>query len=146
MICAYGPCSATGGNGWARDFLAGVLTIPTTPFLNNIGGRYHIQYASTMSCKFSSSSVFTYSPPRLDVFTDMEFANQPAFSFIFVLAVYVIYWNGPTLRKKSRFAQQLSDARADTGGHGYCLTRFLTIPRPRASERSQQELRARASD
>lgn len=34
MICAYGPysASATGGNGWARDFLAGVLTSPATPF------------------------------------------------------------------------------------------------------------------
>ena len=30
MICAYGPysASATGGNGWSRDFLAGVLTLP----------------------------------------------------------------------------------------------------------------------
>lgn len=54
MICAYGPysASATGGNGWSRDFLAGVLTIPATPFFNNIGGRYHIQYASTILCKF----------------------------------------------------------------------------------------------
>ena len=34
MICAYGPysASATGGNGWARDFLSGVLTVPATPF------------------------------------------------------------------------------------------------------------------
>ena len=34
MICAYGPyaASATGGNGWARDFLAGVLTVPAVPF------------------------------------------------------------------------------------------------------------------
>lgn len=34
MICAYGPysASATGGNGFARDFLAGVLTVPATPF------------------------------------------------------------------------------------------------------------------
>lgn len=37
MICAYGPysASATGGNGWARDFLAGVLTLPATPFFNS---------------------------------------------------------------------------------------------------------------
>ena len=37
MICAYGPysASATGGNGWARDFLAGVLTIPATPFFTS---------------------------------------------------------------------------------------------------------------
>ena len=34
MICAYGPysASATGGNGFARNFLAGVLTVPATPF------------------------------------------------------------------------------------------------------------------
>lgn len=34
MICAYGPysASATGGNGWARDFMAGVLTVPAVPF------------------------------------------------------------------------------------------------------------------
>jgi MFS family permease len=53
MICAYGPysASATGGNGWSRDFLAGVLTIPATPFFENIGGRYHFQYASTILCK-----------------------------------------------------------------------------------------------
>ena len=37
MICAYGPysASATGGNGWSRDFLAGVLTIPATPFFES---------------------------------------------------------------------------------------------------------------
>lgn len=37
MVCAYGPysASATGGNGWARDFLAGVLTIPATPFFQS---------------------------------------------------------------------------------------------------------------
>ena len=72
MICAYGPysASATGGNGWSRDFLAGVLTIPATPFfesksplrskrfrgtdqqLADIGGKYHLEYASTILCKF----------------------------------------------------------------------------------------------
>ena len=38
MICAYGPysASATGGNGWARDLLAGVLTVPATPFYDSM--------------------------------------------------------------------------------------------------------------
>jgi len=88
MICAYGPysASATGGNGWSRDFLAGVLTIPATPFFTNIGGRYHLSYASTiLAC----------------------------ISFVLVIAVYVIYWKGPVLRARSPFAQQLSDARKD---------------------------------
>ena len=59
MICAYGPysASATGGNGWSRDFLAGVLTIPATPFYNNIGSN-PLAYASTILCKSISSEDF----------------------------------------------------------------------------------------
>ncbi|KAL8822337.1 MAG: hypothetical protein Q9191_006927 [Dirinaria sp. TL-2023a] len=91
MICAYGPysASATGGNGWSRDFLAGVLTIPATPFFTNIGGKKHLQDASTI--------LF-------------------CIAFVLVIAVYVIYWQGPVLRKRSPFAQQLQDARQ--GGDG----------------------------
>jgi MFS family permease len=91
MICAYGPysASATGGNGWARDFLAGVLTLPATPFFTNIGGENHLAYASTI--------LF-------------------AISLLLVVSVYVIYWKGPELRKRSPFAQQLSAAREETGG------------------------------
>jgi hypothetical protein len=95
MICAYGPysASATGGNGWARDFLAGVLTIPATPFFTNIGKEsgYNLEYACTiLAC----------------------------ISFVLVIAVYVVYWKGPTLRKRSAFAQQLAGAREEqnTGG------------------------------
>lgn len=38
MICAYGPysASATGGNGFARDFLAGALTVSATPFYQSL--------------------------------------------------------------------------------------------------------------
>lgn len=91
MICAYGPysASATGGNGWARDFLAGVLTVPATPFFTNIGGEKHLQDASTiLAC----------------------------ISFVLVLAVYVIYWKGPVLRKRSPFACQLAAESKEEGG------------------------------
>jgi hypothetical protein len=95
MICAYGPysASATGGNGWARDFLAGVLTIPATPFFTNIGREsgYNLEYACTiLAC----------------------------ISFVLVIAVYIVYWKGPVLRKRSPFAQQLAGARdeQDAGG------------------------------
>ncbi|PYH88245.1 MFS general substrate transporter [Aspergillus ellipticus CBS 707.79] len=89
MICAYGPysASAAGGNGWARDFLAGVLTVPATPFYLNIGGKHHLEYASTI--------LF-------------------CISVLLVATVYVIYFYGPTLRNRSPFAQQLLDARAET--------------------------------
>lgn len=38
MVCAYGPysASATGGNGWSRDFLAGVLTPAAVPFFESM--------------------------------------------------------------------------------------------------------------
>ena len=105
MICAYGPysASATGGNGWSRDFLAGVLTIPATPFYDNIGGADHLQYASTI--------LF-------------------CIAFVLVIAVYVIYWKGPTLRARSPFAQQLSNARQELGGR-----RVSHIPAMSASRR-----------
>ena len=108
MICAYGPygtfhpffysntitnspsaASATGGNGWSRDFLAGVLTVPATPFYNNIGGKFHLQDANTILFCIAS---------------------------LLVVAVYVIYWKGPVLRKRSPFAQQLADSKNDPSG------------------------------
>ncbi|WQF87361.1 Putative major facilitator superfamily, MFS transporter superfamily [Colletotrichum destructivum] len=93
MICAYGPysASATGGNGWARDFLAGVLTVPATPFFTNIGA---------------------------DSGKNLEYACTILFciSFVLVVAVYVIYWKGPALRARSPFAQKLAGARDDVGG------------------------------
>ena len=91
MITAYGPysASATGGNGWSRDFLAGVLTIPATPFFTNIGGKNHLADACTI--------LF-------------------CISFVLVIAVYVIYWKGPVLRERSPFAQQLKDAKNEAGG------------------------------
>lgn len=50
MICVYGAyaASATGGNGWSRDFLARVLTAPATAFYTNTGGPQHLQTASTI--------------------------------------------------------------------------------------------------
>lgn len=112
MICAYGPysASATGGNGWSRDFLAGVLTVPATPFYENIGGARHLEYASTiLAC----------------------------ISCLLVLSVYVIYWKGPVLRKRSKFAQQLSNARQENGGR-----RVSIAPGSRAASRNNSYARS----
>ncbi|RMJ27965.1 multidrug transporter [Aspergillus sp. HF37] len=93
MICAYGPysASATGGNGWARDFLAGVLTMPAIPFFKNIGRE------SGLNLEFASIIL-------------------ACISTLLVTAVYVIYWKGPALRERSPFAQQLAAAKAEEGG------------------------------
>lgn len=100
MVCAYGPfsASATGGNGFSRDFLAGVLTNAATPFYTNIPGPQNKPLQNASFILFAISSLL-------------------------VVAVYVIYWYGPTLRKKSVFAQTLAKEAAEhrhpTGaGHG----------------------------
>ncbi|KAJ5133298.1 hypothetical protein N7448_001672 [Penicillium atrosanguineum] len=118
MICAYGPysASATGGNGWSRDFLAGVLTIPATPFFTNIGGKYHLEYASTI--------LF-------------------CISLVLVIAVYVIYWKGPSLRKRSPFAQQLSEARHDAHIASRRGSKVPMASRANSYARSAQDLRMR---
>ncbi|KAF2725707.1 putative MFS multidrug transporter [Polychaeton citri CBS 116435] len=108
MICAYGPysASATGGNGWSRDFLAGVLTVPATPFFKNIGrdSGLNLEYACIILACIST---------------------------VLVVAVYVIYFNGPALRKRSPFAQRLADARAEEGGR-----RLSALPDAYGSRRS----------
>lgn len=95
MVCAYGPfsASATGGNGFARDFLAGVLTNAATPFYQNIAGP---QKKPLQNASFILFAV----------------------SCLLVVWVYVIYFYGPTLRKRSPFAQTLAREAADHKGHG----------------------------
>lgn len=85
MVTAYGPysASATGGNGWARDFLAGVLTPAALPFYGLPFGNHHIEYSGTILA---------------------------AISTVLVACVFVIYNYGPQLRKKSAFAQKLKAA------------------------------------
>ncbi|KAJ5723909.1 Major facilitator superfamily domain general substrate transporter [Penicillium malachiteum] len=86
MVAAYGPysASATGGNGFSRDFLAGVATMYATPMYENMGGKYHLQWASTL---------------------------LGCVGFLVLIPIYVFYWKGPEIRKKSKFAQELAADR-----------------------------------
>jgi len=82
MIAAYGPysSSATGGNGFARDLLAGIAAFYSTPMFKNIGGRFSYEWASTiLGC----------------------------LAFIILIPVYIIYQKGPQMRDSSKFAMQL---------------------------------------
>ena len=86
MVAAYGPysASATGGNGFSRDFLAGIATMYATPMYENMGGKYHLQWASTL---------------------------LGCVGFLVMIPIYVFYWKGPEIRKKSKFAQELAADR-----------------------------------
>lgn len=91
MVAAYGPysASATGGNGFARDFLAGIATMYSTPMYENIGGRLHLQWASTL---------------------------LGCIGVLVMIPIYVFYWKGPAIRARSRFAQTLEADRQQHQG------------------------------
>lgn len=87
MVAAYGPyaASATGGNGFARDLLAGIAAMYATPMYNNIGKKRHLQWASTL---------------------------LGCLAILVAIPIYVFYWKGPYIRSKSKFAQTLAADRA----------------------------------
>ncbi|MCJ1473621.1 hypothetical protein MMC13_002272 [Lambiella insularis] len=91
MIASYGPysASATGGNGLARDFLAGIAAIYSSPFYENLPKPYSLEYPSTiLACV----------------------------AILVTIPIYIFYWKGPAIRKRSKFAQTLaSDKRAEGG-------------------------------
>lgn len=86
MVAAYGPysASATGGNGFARDLLAGIATMYSTPMYSNIGNRFHLQWASTL---------------------------LGCIGVIAMIPVYLFYFYGPRVRERSKFAQLLEADR-----------------------------------
>jgi len=91
MIEAYGPysASATGGNGFARDFLAGVATMYATPLYSNLGNENHLAWASTL---------------------------LGCLGVLVAIPVYVFYWKGPQIRARSKFAQTLASDRKGMNG------------------------------
>ncbi|KAL8830701.1 MAG: hypothetical protein Q9191_001283 [Dirinaria sp. TL-2023a] len=91
MVASYGPysASATGGNGFARDFLAGIAAMYSTPFYEKVGKTYKLEYPSTiLAC----------------------------LAFVVTIPIYVFYWKGPIVRERSKFAQTLASDRKKKGG------------------------------
>ena len=66
-----------------------LISAKATPFYENLSPKYHLEYASTILACIAT---------------------------LLVVSVYVIYWKGPVLRKRSKFAQQLSGARDENTG------------------------------
>ena len=93
MIASYGPysASATGGNGFARDFLAGIAAMYSTPFYQVIPGRFTLAWPTTV---LAIIGVFVAIP------------------------VYIFYWKGPIIREKSKFALVLAADGVAAGGVG----------------------------
>ncbi|KAJ3577351.1 hypothetical protein NPX13_g3220 [Xylaria arbuscula] len=79
MAAAYGPysASATGGNGFARDFMAGILTFCASPYYQAFRGKYPLQVANTILA---------------------------GVSLLLVLATVAVYHKGASMRRRSPFA------------------------------------------
>lgn len=91
MVAAYGPysASATGGNGFARDFLAGISAMYAIPMYSNIGHKFHLAWASTiLGC----------------------------IAVLVAIPIYIFYWKGPEIRQASKFAQTLAADREKNAG------------------------------
>ncbi|WWC95274.1 hypothetical protein V866_002133 [Kwoniella sp. B9012] len=95
MIAAYGPysASATGGNGFARDFLAGIAAMYSTPFYSNVGGesyRLHLEWPSTILAIIAG------------------FVTIP---------IFIFYYKGAYFRERSKFAMTLAGERQERNVH-----------------------------
>ncbi|KAJ5141060.1 hypothetical protein N7526_002055 [Penicillium atrosanguineum] len=90
MIAAYGPyaASATGGNGFARDFLAGIAAMYSTPMYKHMGTKHKLEWPSTF----------------------LGFM-----AILFTIPIYVFYRYGPKIRERSPFAQVLASDRKNAG-------------------------------
>jgi len=87
MIAAYGPfsASATGGNGFARDFLAGIAAMYATPFFENLPEPYTLETPTTiLAC----------------------------IALVATIPIYIFYWKGEWFRNRSQFAQSIGKTRA----------------------------------
>ena len=92
MVEAYGvyAASATGGNGFARDFLAGIAAVYSVPLYQNIGSKNELQNASML---------------------------LGALAVVFTIPIYIFYWYGPTIRARSKLAQELLADQAKKGDY-----------------------------
>lgn len=79
MVASYGEysASATGGNAFARNLLAGISALYAAPLYQNIPGRLKLEWPSTI---LGFISIFVTIP------------------------IYVFYWKGPQIRARSKFA------------------------------------------
>lgn len=103
MIAAYGPysASATGGNGFARDLLAGMSAMFATPMYSNIDLRFHRQWTST---------ILGY------------------LAVLVTIPIYIFYWKGPQIRASSKFAQTLGADRQRGSGRRVSRIRGHQLP------------------
>ncbi|EMC98370.1 hypothetical protein BAUCODRAFT_121245 [Baudoinia panamericana UAMH 10762] len=119
MIAAYGPyaASATGGNGFCRDLLAGLAALFATPFYNNVatGTKYQLTIPSLI---------------------------LSGIALLLIIPVYYCYAKGPEIRAKSKYASQLAQERAEHKEERQEAISASTSPDGSGSERDGEDAAA----
>lgn len=93
MVAAYGAysASATGGNGFCRDFLAGIAALYAPPFYHNI----------------MTGTMWQLTIPSLVL---------SGIAALVAVPVYIFYYRGEHFRMKSPFAQSIAKQRGEARG------------------------------
>lgn len=73
---------------------------------------------------------------KLNIFT-FDLLILACIAVLLIIAAYVVYWTGPVLRKRSPFAQQLSDARAGNEIRSHRPARLPTASTAKSLARSR---------
>ncbi|OCK76003.1 MFS general substrate transporter [Lepidopterella palustris CBS 459.81] len=86
MVASYGPyaASATGGNGFARDFLAGISSLYAGPLYKSLGIKNQLAHGSTLLA---------------------------CLAVVATVPIYIFYYYGPKIRARSKFALSLEKER-----------------------------------
>lgn len=95
MVDAYGPyaASATGGNGFARDLLAGISALYALPLYRNVGKHPLVYGSLILAC----------------------------LCILIVSPIYIFYFKGSTIRQKSKFSQKVIKEREEAAARAEAL-------------------------
>lgn len=122
MIAAYGPyaASATGGNDLARDFLAGIAALYSTPCKFHSTSPFPFPISTTsLSLSLSHLKTNPGYPPKVyeNIGTkyQLEYPSTilACLSVVVIVPIYIFYWKGEWFRDRSKFAKELNAGRQD---------------------------------
>ena len=106
MVAAYGEysASATGGNALARDVLAGAAAMYSTPSKSHTTDAFENLLLIQMVTVYNNIGT-----GRMHLFWPSLILA--ILSLVITIPVYIIYWKGPLIRKRSNFACELAELR-----------------------------------
>ncbi|KAL8665068.1 MAG: hypothetical protein Q9168_007783 [Polycauliona sp. 1 TL-2023] len=116
MMASYGQysASATGGNGFARDLLAGIAAIYSTPCKSKqVAGNRGVEclglgFRLYILVTANNGTVYTNVPAFGKLQLVWPTAILGCLAAVVTIPIFMFYRNGPAIRERSKFAQSLA--------------------------------------